>query len=272
MTCGIYRIVNLKNGKSYIGSSAFIEKRWVNHRTTLNRNKHHCQHLQRSWLKHGHEAFAFEILEVTDKLTLSSRELDLMLSIPKHNRFNTSNDTEVPFRGCKHTEKSKELMRQARIGNKASNATREKMSKSQNLRYSTPEGIRARSESAKKLYNDPESRRRHAESQRRWSSTDEARAKNSAAQTAHYAKNPGRADGARQRMIERFSSVANRIEISRSRGGRSVVGLNIATGEAKTYPYLEAIREDGFDPANAKKVINGTSKSHKGWVWMYMIE
>lgn len=33
MTCGIYKITNISNGKSYIGASKNIEKRWSNHRT-----------------------------------------------------------------------------------------------------------------------------------------------------------------------------------------------------------------------------------------------
>ena len=32
MTCGIYKIMNLKNNKIYIGKSKNIEKRWQRHK------------------------------------------------------------------------------------------------------------------------------------------------------------------------------------------------------------------------------------------------
>jgi group I intron endonuclease len=60
---GIYRIVNTKNRKFYIGSSKNIIRRFGIHRSGLNHNRHHCIHLQRSWNKHGQAAFKFEILK-----------------------------------------------------------------------------------------------------------------------------------------------------------------------------------------------------------------
>lgn len=65
MTTGIYEIVNKVNGKTYIGSSVDIEKRWKNHLYQLKRNKHHSKHLQNAYNKHGRENFDFRILEHT---------------------------------------------------------------------------------------------------------------------------------------------------------------------------------------------------------------
>lgn len=60
---GIYKIVNLKNGKFYLGSSKNIKRRWYIHKSSLKHNKHHCTYLQRSWNKHGGQNFSFEVIK-----------------------------------------------------------------------------------------------------------------------------------------------------------------------------------------------------------------
>jgi group I intron endonuclease len=62
MTSGIYKITNTVNGKFYIGSSQDIERRWRDHRSALNHNKHHTAHLQSAWNKYGEESFSFAII------------------------------------------------------------------------------------------------------------------------------------------------------------------------------------------------------------------
>lgn len=59
----IYKITNSANGKCYYGSTLNIEKRWKTHISTLNKNKHHNIHLQRSWNIYGKDCFVFEIVE-----------------------------------------------------------------------------------------------------------------------------------------------------------------------------------------------------------------
>lgn len=63
MKCGIYKITNIKTSKVYIGSSENINKRWRQHRTDLNCNRHHSIHLQRSYNKHSKDSFQYEIIE-----------------------------------------------------------------------------------------------------------------------------------------------------------------------------------------------------------------
>lgn len=72
---GIYKITNLKSNKFYIGSSNDIPKRWKQHISGLNNNKHHNFHLQKSWNKYGETSFKFEIIDiVNDSNDLFSRE------------------------------------------------------------------------------------------------------------------------------------------------------------------------------------------------------
>jgi group I intron endonuclease len=63
---GIYKIVNILDGKIYIGSSSNFCKRWNGHITCLRKNKHHSPHLQNAWNKYGEENFKFEIVEVVE--------------------------------------------------------------------------------------------------------------------------------------------------------------------------------------------------------------
>lgn len=61
---GVYLICNTITGDFYIGSTVRkITHRWSGHMSLLTRNKHHSPHMQRSWNKYGHTAFAWVILE-----------------------------------------------------------------------------------------------------------------------------------------------------------------------------------------------------------------
>lgn len=63
MNCGVYKIINLKNNKFYIGSSNNLHKRFIHHKNSLLKNKHHNKYLQNAWNKYGEENFKFEIVE-----------------------------------------------------------------------------------------------------------------------------------------------------------------------------------------------------------------
>lgn len=63
MTCGIYAIINTKNGKRYVGASITIEIRFGQHKNRLRRGVHHSIRLQRAWRKYGPDPWMFVILE-----------------------------------------------------------------------------------------------------------------------------------------------------------------------------------------------------------------
>jgi len=74
MIC-IYSIVNLINGKRYVGSTIDFEKRKKEHLKWLNGNYHHSIALQRAFNKYGLNNFEFNILEIIDnELNLIERE------------------------------------------------------------------------------------------------------------------------------------------------------------------------------------------------------
>lgn len=73
--CGIYKIINLKNNKIYVGSAKNINRRWKRHICELNKQTHHNIILQNAWNKYGPDSFNFEILElVNDSNELLERE------------------------------------------------------------------------------------------------------------------------------------------------------------------------------------------------------
>ena len=68
---GIYCIMNVKNGKRYIGSSINIPVRWREHKRTLNLGTHVNKYLQHAWDKYGNQNFVFYIVE---EINTSSRK------------------------------------------------------------------------------------------------------------------------------------------------------------------------------------------------------
>jgi group I intron endonuclease len=59
---GLYSIVHKASGKLYIGSSVNIKDRITTHLRNLNRNTHHCNHLQRAWNLYGESAFTMSAI------------------------------------------------------------------------------------------------------------------------------------------------------------------------------------------------------------------
>lgn len=71
---GVYLIINLHNGKIYVGSSANIRGRIFEHLKDLRRGCHHNRYLQRAWDKYGEGVFRFEVLETCPTGLIIQRE------------------------------------------------------------------------------------------------------------------------------------------------------------------------------------------------------
>jgi len=63
ITFSVYRIVNFRTGKVYIGKTKDTKRRKREHFHELELNKHHSKYLQYSYNKWGKSAFYFEVLE-----------------------------------------------------------------------------------------------------------------------------------------------------------------------------------------------------------------
>lgn len=75
-TTGVYAIVNMMNGRVYIGATMVSFKvRWCSHKSTLKAGVNDNPHLQCDWNKYGKKIFEFMILEyVNDSDKISERE------------------------------------------------------------------------------------------------------------------------------------------------------------------------------------------------------
>lgn len=91
----IYAIVNLKNGKKYIGSATNFSSRKSRHLSMLNKGIHHSRSLQHSWNKNSPENYKFIILEKLtaedDKIIREQYYMDYYKSYNKKFGYNMSN-------------------------------------------------------------------------------------------------------------------------------------------------------------------------------------
>lgn len=113
MICGVYRIRNKADGKSYIGSSYNIKKRWKEHRGHLRRGTHHARHLLNAWNKYGEASFVFEVLVICAPDMRLFYEQALMDGLKP--RYNVS-PTAGSIRGSRHTPEAKANMSAAQRG------------------------------------------------------------------------------------------------------------------------------------------------------------
>lgn len=94
---GIYRIYNILNNKSYIGSTNSLYKRINGHINSLVKNCHHSAKLQNSFNKHGINNFKIEVLlicEIEELLIQEKYYIDKYNSV--NNGFNILINPERP--------------------------------------------------------------------------------------------------------------------------------------------------------------------------------
>ncbi|MDP3987222.1 MAG: NUMOD3 domain-containing DNA-binding protein [Nanoarchaeota archaeon] len=138
MTCGIYKILNMKDGKVYVGKSKNIEMRWNQHKSKLKKGLNRPNnHLQSSWNKYGEENFQFEIIEECKMEELKEKEefwINKLESWSKNKGYNVKRISDgIEF----HSEESKRKMSESRrgenhhnFGKHLSKKTRDRISKS----------------------------------------------------------------------------------------------------------------------------------------------
>lgn len=122
-TRGVYAIINVLDGKKYVGSASLsIEKRWNDHRRDLRQGKHHSRYLQRAWVKYGESAFQFQILAICDPDRCVKTEqlwIDCFRAADPEFGYNMS-PTAGSTLGTKHRPESIDKMRKAKRGHKQS--------------------------------------------------------------------------------------------------------------------------------------------------------
>lgn len=111
---GVYAIVNKLNGKMYIGSSVDLHKRERQHFRELSNGTHRNRYLQRSFNKHGKDAFEFNVLICCSRETLLSHEQNLIDNLkPEYNIYKTAGSPQ----GYTHPEEVRKKISTALLGN-----------------------------------------------------------------------------------------------------------------------------------------------------------
>lgn len=110
----IYKIINVVNGKFYVGSTKNLYQRTYAHRTKLRDKVHHCKHLQAAWDFYGEDAFVFVIVEKVPSVEeLHAAENKwLREHYGKDYCYNASPYADAPMRGGSHSEETREKISQ----------------------------------------------------------------------------------------------------------------------------------------------------------------
>lgn len=256
---GIYRILNLVNGKRYIGSAKDLRDRWSLHRSTLRAGTHANRHLQFAWRKYGEQSFRFEVLFFCLEVDLKDQEQVFLDLIPHPDYYNIGRDARRVNVGPAHNKgvpcseeqkaritvtlkafyethpEERARISTQRLGTTMTGDARGKISAG--LKKSWDRGERARQMS-------PEARQNMAAAAQARSGRPEELARLRA-----MARAAGEA-GARQR----------RVHIER---------VDPRTGEVKEYPCVNAVVPDGFSRTAVGNALKGRVQVSGGFWWRY---
>lgn len=138
---GVYFIINLINGKYYVGSAVNLLSRWRIHSSMLNRNKHDNSYLQNAWNKYGEEAFEFVAVEIVsntnDLYKIEQLWIDASCCCDRNRGYNQKPKAESSL-GYKHTDEARKKISNrnklfgikppSALGRKLSEETKKRMS------------------------------------------------------------------------------------------------------------------------------------------------
>ena len=156
-TCGVYKITNNISGKSYVGLSVDIFRRWKQHSNTWEAKKRWSA-IKAAISKYGIENFTFTVIEECSKEKLSEREIhwikELNTLAPNGYNRTAGGDTGI----TKETAVKIAKVRKERGTNKTSDETKAKLSAIGKGRPQSEEHVKARAKSRQRpcVINDVE--------------------------------------------------------------------------------------------------------------------
>lgn len=196
---GVYEIVNLFDGKRYIGSTVSFRKRFGEHMRKLSRGTHENGRLQNAFNKHGVDRFVIRVLEECAIGTLAREQfwIDTTRSSVRGVGYNISPTAGSP-RGYKHDEVARQKMRDAQLNRPPiTEETRMRLSESLRGLKRTPEQVERHIKALTGYKHTPEARANMSRSRIGRTNSVEAVAKTAAAH-----RGMKRSDESRKRMSE----------------------------------------------------------------------
>lgn len=119
---GVYCIRNTINNKVYIGQSINIQRRWIKHKSELNRNIHNNKHLQSAWNKYGESAFEFIVLIECTEDELDNNEIKFIKLYRATDKQHGYCDMDGGKKHRHHSEETKRKCGEKNIGRHLSQA------------------------------------------------------------------------------------------------------------------------------------------------------
>ncbi len=301
---GVYEVINIESGKSYVGSSVNIKARWNSHINDLRRDEHINSHLQAAFNKYGEGVFSFCVLEeIEDKEGLCDREqfyLDWVFEADD-NPYNIARCADAPRRGISMSEELKRRLSNANKGKRlseehkrkiseagkgrtASEETRRKLGKAHKGRVPSEETKRKISEALKGNRRSPETKQKISEALKGRTISEETKRKMS---KAHKGKTIS--EEQRRKISE---TLKNRERSPEERRRARLVNMGrkhseetrrkIGEGSAKPYPAFIHCETGAIVPAGRNLVAmcerhglcartmnhvkNGKREKSRGWM------
>ena len=146
----IYCYHCISTGKKYIGQTDNEKRRKYEHLSHYNKKSRDCK-FYRAVKKYGWENFIYGIIESVNIGDLNYKEIYFIEYYDTYrNGYNSSFGGETT-RGYKHTDKTKQLLREMKLGSKHSNETKKKMSEDRKGRIPWNVGIPVTEEVKQKI-------------------------------------------------------------------------------------------------------------------------
>ena len=245
--CGIYRIENLINHKSYIGQSVDIYTRWMSHKWELNTGHHKNIHLLRAWRKYGEDNFEFTILEECNENELNNQEI---YWIDYYNACNNGYNQTRGGDGC--------------LGKIWTNEEREK--KSRPILQISMGGI-----IIKRFINIDEASKQTGINRRQiWNCAHKLCSESSknGEKYIRFSKTAGGYIWVYEDEMGSFdlSWYQNKIPCY------TVYQYDLHWNLINEYPSAESVKKDGYEPTTIRSVCQGIFMTAYGYLWSYKVD
>jgi len=254
---GIYKIINLINGKVYIGQSDRLNEREREHFYQLDKQEHHNEHLQKSYNKYGKDNFIFECIEQTEDL--DNREvywINEYGGINSELNYNLKDPLTMKWSDYVRVKQSKSMTGEnnPNFGNNWTQEQKDEASKKRKGISLEDRIGKDKADLVKLKMGKSQSGRTHSEE-----TITKLRKANEGEKNPAYGKGERQA-GEKNPMWGKPCKTRTPIQ-QFTKDGILV----------KEYDYISQVKEDGFGPSNVMYCARG-SKSYKtvgGFIWKF---